>query len=143
MFKFFLDRIEDASGVSGIGRVAEGIIFSNGKCALCWLTETSSVAMYETLDDLMQVHGHGGKTRIVVESPTKPDMPVVIEQQDGGYLATTPWLAGCIAEGDAPMEALHDFIKAFNALIGCYRKENKRVPWRKGRQKPRKFSKTA
>jgi hypothetical protein len=42
---FTLDRKEDVSGTSGIGIVAEGIEFSNGKCALAWLTKFQSVAI--------------------------------------------------------------------------------------------------
>lgn len=62
---FLLKRIEDESGVSGTGIVAEGIIFSNGKCALSWLTETTSIAVYDSIDDLEKIHGHNGKTIVV------------------------------------------------------------------------------
>jgi predicted RNase H-like HicB family nuclease len=134
MMKFSFNRIEDASGVSGVGLVAEGALFSNGKCSLCWLTDTSSIAIYESLDHVMQIHGHGGKTQLILESPSKPEMPIMIEQQEGGYLATTTWLPGCIAEGDNPMEALTDFLKAFNALVDTYKAEGKRVPWKKNKK---------
>jgi hypothetical protein len=39
MKPFWLERVEDESGVSGVGRVAEGVIFSSGWCAVTWLTE--------------------------------------------------------------------------------------------------------
>lgn len=61
---FYLNRIEDESGVSGVGIVAEGIQFSNGKCVLSWLTEHSSIAIYDNIDDLKAIHGHNGKTVI-------------------------------------------------------------------------------
>jgi hypothetical protein len=61
---FYLDRIEDEGGVSGVGRVAEGVEFSNGWCALCWLTKHKSVAFYENIGEVEAIHGHGGKTRI-------------------------------------------------------------------------------
>ena len=41
IFHFF--RHEDASGVGGTGVVAEGVEFTNGWCAVRWLSQTSSV----------------------------------------------------------------------------------------------------
>ena len=34
MKPFWLEKIEDESGISGVGRVAEGVDFSNGRCAM-------------------------------------------------------------------------------------------------------------
>lgn len=62
---FFLERTEDESGVSGTGVVAEGVVFSSGKAVLSWLTETSSVAVYDSIEDVERIHGHGGKTKVV------------------------------------------------------------------------------
>jgi hypothetical protein len=39
---FRLERTEDASGVSGIGKVAEGVVFDDGTVVLRWLTEVKS-----------------------------------------------------------------------------------------------------
>lgn len=64
---FYLDRQIDETGVSGTGKVAEGVQFSNGWCALTWLTEHTSVVFYPSIDDVRFIHGHGGKTRIVFE----------------------------------------------------------------------------
>lgn len=64
MRPFRLHRLIDVSGVSGRGVVAEGIEFENGKCALHWLTEHSSVAIYDNVETLRAIHEHGGKTRI-------------------------------------------------------------------------------
>lgn len=36
----------------------EGIQFTNGKVAVCWRTETSSISIWDSLDDLMKIHGH-------------------------------------------------------------------------------------
>jgi hypothetical protein len=67
---FYLDRLEDVSGTSGIGRVAEGVVFSNGWCALTWLTAHTSVAFYPSLTAVESIHGHNGCTRIVfMEAP--------------------------------------------------------------------------
>ena len=46
MKPFWLERVEDESGVSGVGRVAEGVIFSSGWFAMTWLTEHPSIAFY-------------------------------------------------------------------------------------------------
>lgn len=67
MKQFWLERIEDESGVSGVGRVAEGLIFSNGKCAMNWLTQHTSVAIYDNIETLEKIHGHNGKTKVVFE----------------------------------------------------------------------------
>ena len=67
MRTFHLERLEDESGVSGVGRVAEGVIFSNGWCALTWLTPHTSVAFYTALAEVEAIHGHNGKTRVVLE----------------------------------------------------------------------------
>jgi hypothetical protein len=64
MKEFYLDRIHDESGISGTGRVAEGIIFSNGWCALHWLTDHTSVAFYTSIEEVEAIHGHNGKTQL-------------------------------------------------------------------------------
>ena len=67
MKKFYLIRNDDVSGVSGIGRVAEGVVFSNGKCALNWLTQYTSCAIYDDIETLKAIHEHGGRTELVFE----------------------------------------------------------------------------
>ena len=41
------------------------MIFDNGKVALTWLTPFTSVTVYENLNPVIAVHGHGGATQIV------------------------------------------------------------------------------
>ena len=36
----------------------EGVVFSDGSCALRWLTELRSVSFWNSFDDAMGVHGH-------------------------------------------------------------------------------------
>ena len=68
MRRFKMVRHQDVTGVSGEGVVAEGVIFSNGKVAIQWLTpQVGDVKMGSTVvwDDFraaMKVHGHDGKT---------------------------------------------------------------------------------
>ena len=65
MRPFWLQRVEDESGVSGVGLVAQGVVLSNGWCALTWLTGHKSVAFYPSREEIEAIHGHDGKTKIV------------------------------------------------------------------------------
>jgi len=62
--RFILIRKEDITGVSGTGVVAEGALFSNGLSIIRWLRKPFSIGIYQTLEDLIQVHGHKGTTQI-------------------------------------------------------------------------------
>lgn len=64
---FHLLRLEDESGVSGTGWVAEGAVFSNGWVALTWLGETPSLNFYPSIEAVETIHGHSGATRIVFD----------------------------------------------------------------------------
>lgn len=65
MKTFILDRREDATGVSGTGAVAEGIQFSDGKVALRWIVgEHRSTVVWDSIESVEKIHGHGGMTRI-------------------------------------------------------------------------------
>jgi len=70
---FHFQRDEDASGVSGTGVVAEGAIFSNTKIVLSWLTVHKSMAIYDSLAEMLAIHGHDGRTRLVWDD----EVPVV------------------------------------------------------------------
>lgn len=59
---FQLLRIEDETGTSGTGLVTEGVIFSDGSVAMRWCTSVSSKCLYDSIEDVIQIHGHGGKT---------------------------------------------------------------------------------
>lgn len=63
--RFLLERTEDVSGTSGVGVVAEGVQFSNGTCVLHWLSQLTSVSVYENSATLIAIHGHGGRTALV------------------------------------------------------------------------------
>lgn len=68
---FYLNRTEDESGISGTGRIAQGFIFDNGKVALTWLSEHPSVTIYDNIGEVHAIHGHGGKTEVVMEPDYK------------------------------------------------------------------------
>ena len=52
MRMFQMYRLEDESGVSGTGLVAEGVQFETGKCVVGWLTDIHSVAIYDRMEDV-------------------------------------------------------------------------------------------
>src|SRR5215469_2509889 len=62
---FHLLRDEDPSGVSGVGRVAVGVVFPSGKVVLEWFGSHNTLGIYDDLNRVEYIHGHGGKTRIV------------------------------------------------------------------------------
>lgn len=65
---FHLLRVEDETGNTGTGIVAEGVRFSDGTAALRWLSDTPSFVIYPGaggVDAVVQVHGHGGRTQLI------------------------------------------------------------------------------
>jgi len=62
--RFLLVRYEDESGVSGTGVVAEGVQFSTGRCVLAWVTRYQSLAIYNHIEEIREIHGHDGKTHV-------------------------------------------------------------------------------
>jgi len=72
MIKIFdVVRNEDETGNSGTGVVARAIEFSDGACVLKWDAETNALAVgslvvYSSFEDMVKVHGHGGKTEFKV-----------------------------------------------------------------------------
>lgn len=62
---FEMHRDIDESGVSGTGVVAEGCMFADGRIAVRWKTATASTTLFDSIDHVLKVHGHQGKTRIV------------------------------------------------------------------------------
>lgn len=65
MRKFRLDRVIDSTGVSGTGVIAEGIVFSDGTVAMRWLTRWRSTGFYSSMEDLLEIHTHGGDTVVL------------------------------------------------------------------------------
>lgn len=63
--RFALQRDDDATGISGTGVVAYGVQFPDGTCVLRWDTRVNSTAFYASAADLVAIHGHEGRTRLV------------------------------------------------------------------------------
>lgn len=70
MRRFRLHRINDVSGVSGTGVVAEGCVFSDGWTVLHWLDRepmnepTIVTWLNKGHDGVVKIHGHNGSTKI-------------------------------------------------------------------------------
>lgn len=62
MRTFLLNRLEDISGVSGTGIIAEGCVFSSGQTVIHWLTGSTGISIYPTLQIAIEIHGHNGST---------------------------------------------------------------------------------
>jgi hypothetical protein len=65
MRSFYLNRKVDISAISGTGKVAEGVIFSNGQVVMRWLTDISSIVIHESIENVMKIHCHNGASEIV------------------------------------------------------------------------------
>lgn len=69
---FYLQRIEDESGISGTGVVAVGVVLPSGTCILEWCTFHSSIAHYKNIADVEAIHGHEGKTLVILGDVPDP-----------------------------------------------------------------------
>ncbi len=75
MRRFYLIRHEDMDPdhISGTGIIAEGVVFEDGIVAMRWKTRWKSTAIYESVEDLTAIHGHGGKTALqFIDSEAAP-----------------------------------------------------------------------
>jgi hypothetical protein len=61
---FLLIRDVDETGVSGTGIVAEGLQFPTGRVVIEWLVTPFAIGIYSSMIELIQVHGHEGKTHV-------------------------------------------------------------------------------
>lgn len=56
MRTFKMHRGNDESGVSGTGVVLEGVVFPDGKVAVQWVVERTSVGIYDNYGDFEAIH---------------------------------------------------------------------------------------
>ena len=58
MRTFEMHRGNDESGVSGTGKVLEGVVFSDGPCVIRWVTELNgrSEARYDSFASFIDIH---------------------------------------------------------------------------------------
>jgi len=72
---FYLKRINDVSGTSGTGIVAIGGILPSGKCILEWTSSEITETIFESIDQIERIHGHGGKTLVIMGNPNEQEKP--------------------------------------------------------------------
>lgn len=87
--RFLLYREQDATGVSGTGVVATGVVWPDGYVAMRWKADdheaASSTSVWSSVADLLRVHGHGGLSKILYldgdggEPPPAPVAEHVVE----------------------------------------------------------------
>lgn len=103
MALFELNRIHDATGVSGTGHVADGAVFPDGVTVVRWRGASATTTVHASMESVRAVHLHGGATEI---------RWIVLPDVDG-----TPIRAGTHVRplteirGEAPLyvQRLHDF----------------------------------
>lgn len=96
--EFELVRDEDESGVSGTGIVAEGVILDHGACVMTWFN-SKTVNIYDNPFELIDIHGHGGKTRLrakrgalrLSRGPQNKWEGFYVEQTPKGVIAAHYW----------------------------------------------------
>jgi len=53
---FIMIRRNDETGISGTGKVLEGILFSSGKVVVNWCSSKASVVVWDSIEDFLDVH---------------------------------------------------------------------------------------
>jgi hypothetical protein len=110
--RFHLQREHDVTGVSGTGRVADGILWTDGTASVRWLGERPSIVFWDDLDHVYAIHGHGGHTRIVWDDPEPAPAGDCQHCPDGHTPAdqgSQPWAAwvGSERDGDGQPMTIH------------------------------------
>lgn len=67
--RFYLQRHHDVSGISGTGRVADGVQWPDGTASVRWRGPRPSTVHWDRMDDAEAIHGHQGATEIVWIDP--------------------------------------------------------------------------
>jgi hypothetical protein len=65
MRTFELHRVEDLSGISGTGIVAQGCHFDNGKVSMTWINPPHSMTWFDDIETVIHIHGHNGRTKLI------------------------------------------------------------------------------
>lgn len=73
---FRLDRAIDHTGASGVGTVADGVVWPDGTVTLRSRGAYASTVIWDSLDAAVAVHGHGGDTSVVWADGTEVMPPV-------------------------------------------------------------------
>jgi hypothetical protein len=74
---FGLIRDHDVTGISGTGRIADGVLWPDGSASVRWRGDRPSTVWWASFADVLAIHGHGGYTRVVWDDEQQPDDPGV------------------------------------------------------------------
>jgi hypothetical protein len=91
--RFVFIRDDDQTGISGTGKVVEGVRYSDHRCAYRWMTEHQTDQIADTPDKLDIIHGHQGRTRIVyLDDEAGNPIPEAVDEVRRLEAANpTPW----------------------------------------------------
>ena len=110
--RFHLQRDTDITGVSGTGRVADGVLWPDGSVSIRWRGDRPSTVFWDDLAHAEAVHGHQGATRIVWDDPEPAPIGECEHCPDGHTPAdqgSQPWgvYVGPERDGDGqPMQII-------------------------------------
>jgi hypothetical protein len=77
MRRFRMLRRIDETGVSGVGHVADGVLFDDGTVCLRWRTKTPGTTTFASLEHAKAVHGHDRKTEFSFIDGEHGDSPLI------------------------------------------------------------------
>lgn len=82
--RFHLQRFTDVTGVSGTGRVADGVLWPDGTASVRWRTGRPSIVFWDNgIADARATHEHGEASRIVFDDPA--NRPVMANWVDAWH----------------------------------------------------------
>ena len=92
MRRFVMRRQHDVSGVSGVGLVLEGVLFSTGVVVVHWLTPPprGSISVFDSLEQFLSIHVR-----------PHPDNGTLLEFEDGQRLSLDE--TGVVVVASAPV----------------------------------------
>jgi len=54
--RFYLNRNEDRLGVSGTGKVLEGVLTESGRVIVEWITPYRTISIYDSMEQFVALH---------------------------------------------------------------------------------------
>lgn len=83
--RFVLRRYEDVTGISGEGRVADGVLWPDRTASIRWRGEHPSIVFWDRgRVSVEMIHGHQGRTEIEWTDPEQPDVVTVPQPTRAG-----------------------------------------------------------
>lgn len=110
--RFYLERVIDDSGVSGTGKVALGVLFPSGRVCIEWCSEKTPVSantIYQTVDEMLTVHGHEGHTQLVWDDEGTLDVAardfIKMQRGERGFILDSRSYDALVSAVGAPVAA--------------------------------------